>query len=456
MLKNSHTTLSLLLGGCALAGFGVWKITVSAGHTSSTINEKESVSGSSNNACAVALAPHQGEEPIDRELRHLQDEARSVRSRIETMKRLGWAFVKKARLSYDPGYYKLAEQCSLCVQSENGNDPDAILLQGHVLHSLHKFKEAEFIARKLVTMRNEAPDYGLLGDVLMEQGRLDEAVVFYQRMVNLRPDLQGYVRIAHMRWLKGDLEGAQEVMQIAVTAGSLSESEPTAWAYTRLGIYELQAGNCEMAVRSAGIALQFAENYPAALLLRGRVLLAQGKVSEGIKSLEQAATRLSLPEYQWALADALREEGSIAEAEDVESRLASSGAMNDPRTFALYLVTRGQRLQQALALAERELNTRSDIFTMDAVAWALKANGRLAEAREYSQKSLQEGTRDGRLFYHSGSIAMATGNYADAQAWFKRTDQIKQTLMPSEREDLNRQFAALRELENTLAIARGH
>ena len=361
------------------------------------------------------------------------------------MKRLGWAFVKKARLSNDPGYYKLAEQCSLCVQSENTNDPDAILLAGHVLHSLHKFKEAESTARRLVTLRNEASDYGLLGDALMEQGRLDEAVAWYQRMINLKPDLQGYVRIAHMRWLKGDLDGAREVMQIAVTGGSPRESEPSAWAYTRLGIYELQAGNAEAAMKSAEIALQFAEHYAAALLLRGRVLVTQGKVLEGVTSLQEAAAGVSLPEYQWALADALREAGRTSEAESVESRLVSSGATNDPRTFALYLSTRGQRLQQALALAEGELNTRADVFTMDAIAWALKAGGRFAEAREYSQKALREGTHDGRLFYHAGSIALATGDYAAAREWLSRADEIKQTLMPSERDDLNRQFAALRD-----------
>lgn len=290
----------------------------------------------------------------------------------------------------------------------------------------------------------------------MEQGRLDEAVVWYQRMINLRPDLQGYVRIAHLRWLKGDLEGAQELMQIAVTAGSPRESEPTAWAYTRLGIYDLQAGRSDAAAQSAGIALEFAENYAPALLLRARVLLAQGKILEGVESLQRAANRVSLPEYQWALADALREAGRTSEAEDVESRLISSGATNDPRTFALYLATRGERLQQALVLAEGEVSTRADVFTMDTLAWALKANGRLAEARTYSQKSLREGTQDARLFYHAGSIAMATDNYTDAQEWFQRADQIKQTLMPSERDDLNRQFAALRKLEKTQAIARGN
>jgi tetratricopeptide (TPR) repeat protein len=217
----------------------------------------ETVSAPANSSCELALLPHKGIEQIDREIRQLQHEARTATKRGETIKRLGWAFITKARLSYDPGYYKLAEQRSFCVQSDNANDPDAFLLQGHILDSLHKFKEAELVARKLVTIRNEALDHGLLGDVLMEQGRLDEAVVSYQKMINLRPDLQSYTRVANIRWLKGDLQGATAVMQMAVTGGSPREPEPTAWAYTRLGIYEFQAGNTEAAAKSAGIALQW-------------------------------------------------------------------------------------------------------------------------------------------------------------------------------------------------------
>lgn len=456
MLKFSYPKLSLLSGGCVLVGFGLWKITDPTVAGSSAIKRTESVSVASKHPCIIALVPHRGEEPIDREISRLQDEVRSAQKPNESMKRLGWAFIRKARSSYDPGYYKLAEQCSFCVQSENAIDPDAFLLQGHILDSLHKFKEAESVARRLVTIRNEALDHGLLGDVLMEQGRLDEAVVSYQKMINLRPDLQSYTRVANIRWLKGDLQGATEVMQMAVTAGSPREAESTAWAYTRLGIYELQAGNTEAAAKSAGIALQFAENCAAALLLRGRILLAQGKAAEAIESLQRAATLTSLPEYQWALADALRETRKFQAVEEVERRLVSCGAANDPRTFALYLITRGQRIQQALALAQEELNTRSDVFTMDAVAWALKANNRLAEARDYSEKSLMEGTQDARLFYHAGSIASAMGNYADARESFRRADQIKQTLMPSERDDLNKQFGALRELEKSPAITRSN
>jgi tetratricopeptide (TPR) repeat protein len=396
---------------------------------------------------AIVLVPHKGNEKIDFYIQQLQKEARTNPEPANTIKHLGWAFVTKARLSFDPGYYKLGEQCALCIQSKSPDDPDALLLQGHILQSLHKFKEAEPIARKLVATRNEALDYGLLGDVLMEQGRLADAIIAYQRMVDIKPDLEAYTRIAHMRWLKGDLEGAIEVMQIAITSGNPGDAEPTAWAYTRLGIYELQAGDSEKATLSALTALQFVENYPAALLLRGRILLTQKKAQEAIESFRQAAALTHLPEYEWTLADTLRETGNIQAAEQVEIQLARSGAIDDPRTYALYLATRQQKVQEALKLALSELNARADILTMDALAWALHANSQLPAAREYSRKALSEGTQDARLFYHAGCIALTAGDYDNAETAFKRSNEIKQMLTPSERDDLEKKYDFLRTRE---------
>jgi tetratricopeptide (TPR) repeat protein len=397
-------------------------------------------------AASIALVPQKGDERIDSEIRTLQKEAQSKQQAPAVMKRLGWAFVRKARLSYDPGYYKLAEQCALAVESLHPDDPDALLLQGHILQSLHKFKEAEPIAWKLTKVRHDSADEGLLGDVLMEQGRLSQAIRAYQEMVNLRPDLQSYTRVAHLRWLKGDLEGAIEVIGMAVTAASPREPEPGAWAYTRMGTYSLQAGEIEVAERAAAFAMEYAHNYPPALLLRGRVLLAQGKLSPAVESLQQAAALNPLPEYQWLLADALREAAKPADAEEVEQKLISNGAANDPRTFSLFLATRRQRLQESLHLGLDELKSREDAFTMDAVAWALRANGQAAPALEYSQRSLAEGTQDARLFYHAGCIAMDCGHNVEATSLFSRADAIKQMLFPSERTDLTQQFAALKEI----------
>jgi tetratricopeptide (TPR) repeat protein len=443
----------LILGSVLLVAVGLVLWRASFVRPSPAIRKGDQSPTSNPGQSGLVLIPQKGNAPIDDEIRSLQNQARSKHQPPELMKRLGWAFVRKARLSCDPGYYELAEQCALVVESQRPNDPDALLLQGHILQSLHKFKEAESIARKLIAVRRDPADQGLLGDVLMEQGNLTDAVTAYQHMVDTRPDLESYTRVAHLRWLRGDLEGAIEAIEMATTGASPREPEPGAWAYTRMGIYGLQAGQLEVAKTSAAFALEYVNNYAPALLLRGRTLLAEGKLSASIEFLQQAADLNPLPEYQWILADALRQAGETEAAAKVEQKLTSTGAVNDPRTFALFLATRGEQLKRSLELAINELKTREDVLTMDAFAWALRANGRLKDALDYSQRSLAEGTLDARLFYHAGCIAMDTGNAAAARDLFLRADGIKQMLFPSERTDLNQQFAALKEIEAPRPIA---
>ena len=79
------------------------------------------------------------------------------------LEQLGWAFVAKARESFDPGFYKLAEQCARCIEKRNPQSQEAMLLRAHVLQNLHRFKESETLARRLVQQRGLSFDYGLLG-----------------------------------------------------------------------------------------------------------------------------------------------------------------------------------------------------------------------------------------------------------------------------------------------------
>jgi tetratricopeptide (TPR) repeat protein len=256
-----------------------------------------------------------------------------------------------------------------------------------------------------------------------------------------------------MRWLKGDLAGAIEVMRVAVTSGSPNDAEPTAWAYAHLGIYELQAGDPMAASSCAQLALQYAHDYPPALLLAGRVLLTQSRPEEAVGLLQSAAAATRLPEYEWTLADALREVGDVENAAKVEAEIMLDGAYSDPRTFSLYLATREQQIKRAYQLACDELDTRADIFTMDAIAWAARAGGKLAEARRYSKKALAEGTQDARLFYHAGCIALVAGDEAEAEKSLVLSSRIKQMLLPSERDDLEREFAILKTKEKSTSSA---
>src|ERR1700720_1564064 len=133
---------------------------------------------------AVVLTPQTGDSRIDRKISRFQKKIREGRDPELGLEQLGWVFVAKARESFDAGFYKLAEQCALGIEKHNPQSQGAMLLRGHVLHTMHRFKESEALARRLVEQRGLGFDFGLIGDALMEQGRLKEAVEAYQRMMN--------------------------------------------------------------------------------------------------------------------------------------------------------------------------------------------------------------------------------------------------------------------------------
>ncbi len=386
-------------------------------------------------SCVVAATADSGGNGA---IAKLQAELRASQSPDRAAEQLGYQFVARARLTNDPGYYTVAERAAACVETVRPADPAALLLRGHVLHQMHRFAAAAAAARRLIAQREFVLDFGLLGDALMEQGRLAEAADAYQKMIDLKPFYQSYTRAAHLRWLRGDLDGAAALMHHAVKAASPRDPESVAWAYARLAAYAVQAGRLQDASGFVDSAIQYVPEYAPALLVRGRALLAERKDRQAADVLARAAQLNPLPEYQWMLADVLRRLQRDNEASTIEKEIVAAGAAADPRTLALFLATRAIDPARALDLARRETANRRDVFTLDALAWALAAAGELDEASAVMATALAEGTEDGRLFVHAAVIAANRGRHADAARWARKAHPLRFTLLPSERELLRR------------------
>src|SRR5260370_19252617 len=141
--------------------------------------------------------------------------------------------------------------------------------------------------------------------------------------------------------------------------------------------------------------------------------------------LRQAAAADPLPEYQWVLAEALRAGGGDADARAVEEQLVLRGARLDRRGLALFLATRRRDVPAALRLGRQELESRSDVFPLDALAWALAASGDIAAARQTMERALAEGTQDARLFYHAAAIAREAGERQESRRWLAKASALK-------------------------------
>jgi len=425
---------------------------------SNRLNSQESVVNivaATNESCATVLVPLAGsgaesENSTDRSIARYQKAVSLASQPLHTLERLGWAFVARARESRDAGYYRLAEQVAACMDSTASDAPESLLLRGHALHNLHRFSEAETLARRLVEQRGLWFDFALLGDVLIERGALNEAVDAYQVVVDQRPGPQAYARIAQLRWLRGDLDGALEMMTTAVRSTSLRTPESAAWVRVRLALLLMQIDELSAADAVLDRTLVLQPGYPPALHAAGRLRLAQNRIRDAIPLLQRAVQVDPLPEFRWTLYEALRVAGQDSAANTQKLELRRRGEIEDRRTFALFLATLGDEPETALRLALQELDLRGDVFTLDAVAWALSGAGRNEEALKYSRRALAEGTQDARLYFHAGVITARTGDSTRALELMARAVAIQHMLLPSEQQQLTEEFAALQPRTTTL------
>lgn len=386
------------------------------------------------------LIDHKGESATDEAIRRAQKLVKTGHTHTPNLEKLGWAYIAKARSSRDEGFYHLAEACAQAIEESDaaphGAIPsEALLLRGHVASNFHRFAEAEKLATELVARRNLPYDLLLLGDAQMEQGKIEEAIASYQRGVDLKPGLQSYARVGWMRWLIGDLPGAIEATELATEAASPSDPESLAWVRTRLAQFRLAAGDLDGAQRDLDVAAAALPDHPPTLLIAGRLALARNTPESALEPLRRAAEAEPLPDFLWTHAEALLECGQVEMAKAVEDEIVKNGPRDDPRTCSLFLSTRRGDAGKALALslAEEELKNRADFFTRDALAWALHANGRTAEALEQIDLALSGGTVDARLFLHAAAITKAAGESQESADWAALARQHAFTLLPSER-----------------------
>ena len=335
---------------------------------------------------------------------------------------LGHAYILKARESGDPQYYDLAGQAlTRCLE----RGPDRVTAAraatdlAVVQMARHEFREALATARKALAHDSaELNAYGIAGDAHIELGEYEQAESAYEKMKGLHGPSYPHSRLSMLRFLRGDLAGAIGEMRRAVEAAILGNQpkENVAWAQVKLGAMLFHTGNLEAAGQAHQDALVTYPGYHRALAGLGQVRAGQGRYEEAIELYRKAIAVIPMPDYAASAGDVYARIGRADEARKQYALVEYIGvltALNKTlynRELALFYLDHDMKLGEALDLAQRELQVRSDIYTHDVLAWALYKNGRAAEAVAPMKEALRLGTNDARLFFHAGMIHRAIGD----------------------------------------------
>ena len=333
---------------------------------------------------------------------------------------LAVAYMQKARETGDFNFNARAEAALAQSTKLAPENFDALKLQSKLLITYHRFGEALPMARRAVEQK--PTDYearGTLVDALVELGHYDEARKAVQAMIDVRPYTASFARASYLRSLYGDTEGAIEAMRLAVQSANPGNLEELAWCRVHLGDELMNAGKLVDAEREYDHALFIFPNYHLALAAKARARLAAGDTDGAIEFNKRALERVPMPEAAIALGDIYTKLGRTDEArkqfelvEFVEKTGASGGTYS--RLLIVFWADHDMKLDEALAAARRERESRADIYTSDALAWCLYKKGQHAEAKTAIDEALRLGTRDAAINYHAGMIYRALGKHREA------------------------------------------
>jgi tetratricopeptide (TPR) repeat protein len=361
---------------------------------------------------ALCLASVQGETAIDHDLRSAQARARSPASHADSWVATGRGWVRKARWSADPGFYLNVEGCAgEALRAEPGSVA-ALELRSLVLMNNHQFESARVLAEQIL---QRSPDSvignGTLSDASLELGRYQQAAQSAQAQMDAQPGMAAFSRAAYLNWLKGDTRSAKLFIRDALMDRNPADPEAAAWTFVEAGMMFWHQGDYQGADAIFSEALRWVPNYPAALVGRGRVALAKADAKAAITDFAQAQKLHPLVETAWLLGDAYTMANDSGHAQQAYAEAERLGRRGDKFTLALFLASKNRDADQAVRLLEAERSTRGGIYVDDAYAWALYRAGRFDEARKASAQALRLRTRDARLLFHAGAIALATGEH---------------------------------------------
>ena len=238
--------------------------------------------------------------------------------------------------------------------------------------------------------------YQLTAAAHLGRGNYDEAEKAIQWMLDLRigkADAKGWLLVARFREVTGDLGGAIEAVNLSYVRLAATQTREARALMVYSGRLHCMAGELALATRVLEDVLKAAPQDPGALEALARVRLAQGKWDAAVGLLRELAHTSPHPRHLYELAEATRDRVDW-DAFETAARARIATPDNANRELVLYLAGTAGRAAaaEALAIARGESARRHDVLTLDALAAALLANGRAAEAKSVIERVLAVGT----------------------------------------------------------------
>ena len=338
---------------------------------------------------------------------------------------LGQLYEARARLTGDVSDYDRARQALQQAITVAPTEIDARIVHARVLASLHDFSGA--LAETQAILRDDPTQLAALatsGDAELELGDVEGAAAAYASLAKAAPGAAVDARLSRLAFIQGRPDDAWRFARQAYDeAASEGQSGPSlSWYAYVLGSLALPAGHPSDALawferaRSA---------WPGSFLANAGVARAEAALGRSDAAIHDYGLAIAIspqPDSLASLGDLYGLQGNARLANQEYATVEAIGhlaTINEQvfnRQLVLFSVNHDRDLGQALTLAQDEIAVRKDAYGFDALAWALLANGRPADAQVAMGQAMAFGTVDPLFEYHAGLIAQALGERSHAIA----------------------------------------
>jgi tetratricopeptide (TPR) repeat protein len=350
---------------------------------------------------------------------------------IKSMIALAALYIQEGRTTGNFKYYNAAATSLVNdVLVKDAKNFEALTFKATILLSQHQFEEANKIAEQVRQLYPQnAYVYGLIVDANVELGNYEMALEAADKMISIRPGIRSYSRIAYLREIHGDIQGAIEAMTLAVDAGAPGD-ENTEWCRVQIGKLYKQIGKMKEAEMNYTIAGENRENYPYALAGLASIAAQEKKYTKALTLYMKADSLIPDHTFKEGMAEVynlMNEPGKAKSiADDILTYMkqfngdnSKEMGQNEDHEMAHAFMGVGN-YDKALEYALAEYKRRPDnIEVNETVAIVYYKLGDYEKALAYLEKALKTNCKKPELLCHAGLIYAKAGKTKEAKLFLE-------------------------------------
>lgn len=286
------------------------------------------------------------------------------------------------------------------------SNPGAVLALAQAAQVKHDFAGSIALCDQVLSDRpRDAAALALKATAQLGLGDLAGAIRSADALVDRSPVSEHLALRAVVLAARGDEREALHDFRKACSLEEPGDPDGSAWVRSMWARLALQRGRTDDAEDLLREALRIRPFHPAALGILGDLELHRRRLEEADRAYASAYQGSGDPAF---LARRARVNPAAAAELRSAAEKALRGSGDHPLALARLLLDKGEAAE-ALALAESEARSRRNADTLEVLARARLASGRLAEARAAAREAIRSGVLDAGLHELAAEIESRLG-----------------------------------------------